>query len=804
MIVSLSWLKEYVSVEMDVASLTRALTMIGLEVDAVWDRYSYLKSVPVGRIVDAEKHPNADKLTICRVDIGNRQMEVVCGAPNAREGLLAPLALPGAELPNGFKLGKTVIRGVESNGMLCSEIELGLGDGKKGLMELDPSIAPGTPLTDALSLSDPVLEIGLTPNRPDCLSIIGIAREVAAIQKSSLKYPEYSLNDSSDEISRLASVTIEAPDHCPRYAARLVENIKIGPSPFWLQDKLVSIGLRPINSIVDITNFVMMETGQPLHAFDFDRLAENRIVVRTASEGESFTTLDGKERRLSSEMLMICDGEKPVAVGGVMGGENSEIQDNTTRVLIESAYFNPVSIRKTAKKLGLNTDASHRFERGVDPAGTVKALNRAASLMVEIGGGRLVSGLIDEHPVKPELRTISLNTEKANRLLGLSLTTTQMRECLESVDFRVEKTDESNLEVAAPSFRVDVSRPQDLMEEIARLSGYDNIPTTYPLIPAKGRKPSARWDFRVRVKDCMRGLGFAEVVNYSFSDPKSCDLLRLSPDDERRNLLSILNPLTEDQSAMRTSLIPGLLRNMNLNLSQQMRNIKIFEVGNTFVSRGQDSLPVENEFLAGLWTGARNERTFHAKEAECDFYDMKGSVEGLLRLLEIENATFTRLPAESCFYTAPGRTARIFVEGKEAGLMGEVHPKVLTAFDLKQTAFIFELDQFVLISAASKEKQYSPPPRFPATARDITIIIPKSIESGEILKTVEDMGEELVESVRLYDLFEGNPIPEDRKSVTLRVKYRSGEKTLEDADVAPVTEKIAKRLMDRMDASLPV
>ncbi len=803
MIVSFSWLKEYVSVEMDVASLTHALTMTGLEVDAVWDRYSYLKNVPVGKIVDVKRHPNADKLTICRVDVGDRQMEVVCGAPNAREGLLVPLALPGTELLNGFKLAKTVIRGVESNGMLCSEVELGLGDGKKGLMELDPNLAPGTPLTDALSLSDPVLEIGLTPNRPDCLSILGIAREVAAIQKSSLKFPDCSLNDSSDEISKTTSVTIEAPDHCPRYAARLVENVKIGPSPFWLQDRLISIGLRPINSIVDITNFVMMETGQPLHAFDFDRLSQNRIVVRTASEGEPFTTLDGKERKLSSETLMICDGERPVAVGGVMGGENSEIQNDTTRVLIESAYFNPASIRKTAKKLGLNTDASHRFERGVDPEGTVKALNRAASLMVEIGGGRIVSGLIDEHPVKSENRAIALNTEKANRLLGLSLTTAQMRECLESVEFTVNQTDGNNLEVAAPSFRVDVSRPQDLMEEIARLSGYDNIPTTYPLIPAKGRKPSVRWDFRVRVKDCMRGLGFAEVLNYSFSDEKSCDLLRLPADDPRRNLLSILNPLTEDQTVMRTSLIPGLLRNMNLNLSQQIRNIKIFEVGNTFISRGQDSLPVENEFLAGLWTGSRTERTFHAKETDCDFFDIKGAIEGLLRLLEIKDASFTRMPAESCFYTAPGRTARILIEGKDAGLVGEVHPKVLAAFDLKQTAFVFELDQSVLISAAPKEKQYTQTPKFPATARDITVIIPKGIESGEVLKTVEGMSEELVESVRLYDLFEGAPISEGRKSVTLRIKYRSGDKTLEDADVTPVTGKIAKRLMEKMDASLP-
>ena len=629
MIVSLSWLGEYVSVEMDVPSLSHALTMAGLEVDAVWDRYAWLETVPVGRVDDVQRHPNADKLTVCRVNIGDREVEVVCGAPNVRPGLFAPLALPGTVLPGGFKLAKTSIRGVKSHGMLCSEKELILGEGKRGLMELDDSLTPGAPLNQALTLSDHVFEIGLTPNRADCLSIVGVAREVAAIQKTELKLPDFSLENKGNDIAKMTSVAIQAPGHCPRYAARLLKDLKIGPSPFWLQDRLLSVGLRPINSIVDITNFVMLETGQPLHAFDFDRLAENRIVVRTASDGELFVTLDGKERKLNSEMLMICDGKKPVAVGGVMGGENSEIQDDTTRVFIESAYFNPASIRKTSKTLGLNTDASHRFERGVDPEGTVNALNRAAALMAEISGGRHVAGLIDEHPVKTETRPIVLNREHTNRLLGLSLDVSEMRRHLEAIDFAVERIDDDNLQVQAPTYRVDVTRPQDLMEEIARLEGYDNIPTTYPLIPAQGREPSARWDFRGRVKGFMRGLGFTEVVNYSFTDEKSCDLLRLAEDDERRKLLAILNPLTEDQAVMRTSLMPGLLRNMHLNLAQQSKNLKVFEVGNTFISNGQDAQPTEKEYLACIWTGARNEHSFLEKDAECDFYDIKGAAEGL-------------------------------------------------------------------------------------------------------------------------------------------------------------------------------
>ena len=803
MIVSLSWLGEYVSVEMDVPSLAHALTMAGLEVDAVWDRYAWLETVPVGRVDDVQRHPNADKLTVCRVNIGDREVEVVCGAPNVRPGLFAPLALPGTVLPGGFKLVKTSIRGVKSHGMLCSEKELVLGEGKSGLMELDDSLTPGAPLNQALSLCDHVFEIGLTPNRADCLSIVGVAREVAAIQKTELKLPDFALENKGNDIAEMTSVTIQAPTHCPRYAARLLEDVKIGPSPFWMQDRLLSVGLRPINSIVDITNFVMLETGQPLHAFDFDRLAENRIVVRTASEGEPFVTLDGKERKLNSEMLMICDGEKPVAVGGVMGGENSEIQDDTTRVLIESAYFNPASIRKTAKTLGLSTDASHRFERGVDPEGTVNALNRAAALMAEISGGRHVPGLIDEHPVKTETRPIVLNMQHTNRLLGLSLDVSEMRRHLEAIDFAVEQIDDDTLQVQAPTYRVDVTRPQDLMEEIARLEGYDNIPTTYPLIPAQGREPSARWDFRGRVKGFMRGLGFTEVVNYSFIDEKSCDLLRLAEHDERRNLLAILNPLSEDQAVMRTSLMPGLMRNVHLNLAQQSKNLKVFEVGNTFISNGQDAQPTEKEYLACIWTGARNEHSFLEKDAECDFYDIKGAAEGLLNLLEIKEASFTRAPAGSCPYAAPGRVARILIGGKDAGIVGEVHPKVLSSFDLKQKAFVFELGLDALQEAMPGGKQYTPVPKFPSTDRDITIIVAKDIESGEVLSTVEAFEEPLVESVKLQDLFEGDPIPEGRKSLTLRITYRSAEQTLEDSDVTPVNQKIARGLMDKLGASLP-
>ena len=437
--VSLSWLKDYIAINMASADLAEALTMAGLEVDSVADRYRYLSSVVVARIEEVNHHPNADKLKICRVDGGGRIASVVCGAPNVAPGMLAPLAKPGTVFPDGSLLEKSVIRGVSSEGMLCSEAELGLGIDKSGIMALDSSLKVGDRLADALGLHDVVFEFDLTPNRPDCLSVIGIAREIAAIQKTRLNFPDYAIEDTANRIHDISSVKIEAPDHCPRYSARLVENVAVKPSPFWLQDRLLSVGLRPISNIVDITNFVMMETGQPLHGFDFDYLTENRIVVRTAAEGEKFITLDEKDRTMSADMLMICDGAKAVGVAGVMGGLNSEIKATTTRVLIEGAYFNPVSIRRTSKKLGLGTDASHRFERGVDPEGTVRAVNRAAKLMVELGGGSLVEGIIDEYPKPQPVKSVDLSVERTHRLLGIKPDAKRMQNLLEPIEFKVEK-----------------------------------------------------------------------------------------------------------------------------------------------------------------------------------------------------------------------------------------------------------------------------------------------------------------------------------------------------------------------------
>jgi phenylalanyl-tRNA synthetase beta chain len=805
--VSLSWLKDYVPIEMDPSDLAEALTMVGLEIESVSDRYGYLDTVFVGRIEEIAPHPNADKLQLCQVDTGQEKVSVVCGAPNAKTGMLSPIALPGTEFPEGFVLQKSVIRGQASEGMLCSEGELGLGEDRSGIMALTPSLSVGDKLTSALALSDTVFEIEITPNRPDCLSVIGIAREIAAIQKVGLTYPDFNLADKGNTISERTSIKIEAPDHCPRYVARLLEDIKIKPSPFWMQDRLLSIGQRPINNIVDVTNFILMETGQPLHAFDFDYLAENRIVVRTASKGERFVTLDQKERTLNPEMLMICDGQKAVAVGGVMGGLNSEIKDSTTRVLLESAYFNPVSIRRTSKRLGLGTDASHRFERGVDPAGQIAAANRAAKLMVELGGGRLISGLIDEHPKPQSVKSLKLSVKNTNRLLGTRVQPNEIAHLLKSIEFTVEKKgskkDEDFLTVTPPSFRVDISRPEDLMEEVARLSGYNNIPTTFPVMPATGRSFHKEIDVRNRIRRLMTGFGFRETTTYSFMHQQSADRLRLKPADPRRQRVDILNPLTEDQAAMRTSLVPGFLETVHYNFSQQIKNLKIFEIGKIFINENPRHLPSEPEMLAGLWTGTRYEASWHDQAADCDFYDIKGVVEGLLNALQIDGIQFTRLPENECAYTRTGYTAQILSNDIPLGLVGEIHPEVLENYDLKQPAFLFELNFDHLIPLIKDTIQSKPIPKFPAIFRDITIIVNNDIETQKIIDEGHNQAEALVENFNLLNVFESKPIAEGKKSVSLRVTYRSPYKTLQDEEVTPIHQSIADRLVKAFKASLP-
>jgi phenylalanyl-tRNA synthetase beta chain len=803
--VSLSWLKQYTPIKRSPDDLAEALTLVGLAVDAVVDRYRFLDTVLVGRVLAVAAHPAADRLTLCQVDTGRDIIPVVCGAPNVAPGLLAPVALPGTSMPNGMLLEAGLIRGQRSEGMLCSAAELALGVDATAIMVLKRNLPVGTALNTALGLSDPVLEIDLTPNRADCLSMIGVAREAAALQGTRLTVPRVALVNEGNRIDRLTSVTIEAPDHCPRYVARVLEGVAVKPSPFWLQDRLLSVGLRPINNIVDVTNFVMLESGQPLHAFDLDRLTENRIVVRTASQGEAFVTLDQKEHALDPEMLMICDGAKPVAIAGVMGGLNSEIRPDTRRVLIESACFDPLSVRKTSKKLGLATDASRRFERGVDPGGTVQAADRAAALMAEVSGGQVLGGVIDAHPRPWTPQTIKLSVQRTHQILGIRVPKRKIARMLSMIGFQAQPSSRKNeLHITVPSYRVVVSRPEDLIEEVARLSGFDTIPTTFPRLPAGERPPAGRLELRQRIKTVLTGFGFTEVITYSFIHGLSCDRLMLPGDDPRRQTVPVLNPLAEDQSVMRSSLVPGLLETLRFNLAQQTRRLKIFEIGKIFLQHPGADLPEEPEMIAGLWSGSRDPLSWHAKDIPCDFYDLKGTVEGLLQgALNLQAVEVTRTPDAQCYYTRPGYSGRILGGGRQIGLIGELHPKVRAAFDLKQTAFLFEVQVGALEALLSETRYRMRTMKFPAVARDITLIVDRSLEAQAVLNDVAAMNLDLLESIQLFDVFSGGPVAPDKRSLSFRLTYRSPEKTLEDREVNALHQFITDRLLGDFQATLP-
>ncbi len=809
--VSLSWLKEYVSIDLEPSVIADELTMAGLEVDSVEQRYNYLDHIVVARVKEVKKHPNADKLTVCQVDAGKEELiQIVCGAPNVRQDMTVACALPGAVLPGEFKIKKGKIRGEVSLGMLCSAAELKLNADASGIMDLDCDAVPGTALEAAMQLSDTVFEIDLTPNRPDCLSLIGVARETGAFLNPPQKIclPDFSLPKDrigNDSIHDYAGVTILDPDLCPRYTAGLLFDVKIGPSPFWLKDRLESVGLTPINNVVDITNYVMMETGQPLHAFDFDELAQSRIIVKRAGDALDFTTLDSKTHKLEPDMLMICDGERPVALAGVMGGENSEISDKTTRVLVESAYFNPVSIRRTAKKTGIGSDASHRFERGVDPLGTVNALNRAVALMAQVCDATIAKDIIDEHPQKPVPVVVDVNPRALNVRLGTDLSADRIKTILESVEFSVEKISDDLLKVSVPSFRVDVTRPEDLSEEVARLWGYNNIETRYPMVPAKGKPLSDIIMLRAKVRQIMTGFSFYEAINYNFIHEESCDRLNLGLDDKRRQVETILNPISDQMSVLRSSLLPGLLETMKKNIAQQSATLHLFEIGKIFIATQKGSLPEEHETVAGLITGNRSEQSWYSKKATFDFFDLKGIIEGLFDALMIENPEFEKIEDQSCPYYQNGYAAIVKSNGRQMGSLGKIDAKVLKNYGLKQDAYVFDFSLSAILDLLPELIQAAPLPRFPSISRDITLIVDQLVPVGAVLEKMNHLTakDALVEKIFLFDAFDGKPLEEGKKSLSFRVVYRSESKTLTEKNVQKLHKKISSAIIREFNADLP-
>jgi len=800
MLVSLKWLKDYVDIELPVEELADKLTMAGLEVDSIKEIKPEFTGVVVGKIISLAKHPDADKLSLCEVSTGREVLPIVCGAPNTAIGQKVPLAQVGAVLPGGFKVKSSKIRGVQSEGMLCSEEELGIGSDNTGIMVLPEEFAPGDDLSRSEAFRDFVLDVGVTPNRSDCLSVIGMAREVAALTGKKLRYPEISFTETEENINQVTSVKIIDPELCPRYTARIIRNIKISQSPLWMRQRLEASGLRSINNAVDVTNFVMLELGQPLHAFDFRYLEEGRIVVRKSGEGEEFVSLDGKTRTLSANTLMICDGRKPVAVAGIMGGLNSEVQDDTGTVLLESAYFDPSSIRRSSKQLGMSTDAAFRFERGIDPEGVVRALNRAAQLLAETAGGMVSKNYIDEYPRKIlSPANIPLRHHRVKEILGIPVDLFDIKKILQELEMQVRDGEKGDLYVTPPTFRTDIYREIDLIEEIARIHGYGNIPETQPHISEKPETRDLKKIVEEKVRTIFLGNGYTEVINFSFTSPQSADILNFGPESEGRKFVKIINPLTEDQSVMRTNLVYGLLGAMKRNVFSGSEDLKIFEQGKVFIARGADELPLEKSRLAALVSGSRYSDFWRAAESS-DFYDIKGILEGILESLKITDVSFKA--ASDIPYLHPGRAAEVVIKGQVAGFIGDFHPDVLEKMDLKKKAAVFEIDAESIGSAFSEDIQYYGMPRYPAVTRDVAFILGNDIEAEKAIAAADVQHQDLLDKIEVFDIYTGKNIPEGSKSLALRFTYRSAEKTLTDDEVNKVHGAVVRAIMDATSAKI--
>jgi phenylalanyl-tRNA synthetase beta chain len=800
---TINWLKKYLDFELTPQELADRLTMLGLEVDSVASLYPDLTGVVVARILTVTPHPNADRLVLCEVDDGAGGRRVVCGAPNARAGLVTALAVPGTVLPGGLVIKPAKIRGEASEGMLCAANELGIGGPKSGIMELSGDLIPGQPLVEALGLSDTLIEVDLTPNRPDCASVIGLAREVGGFTGSRVKHP------ISGELPKLTgenlpfSVEVRDSEACPRYSARLIRGVKIAPSPWWLQRLLLAVGLRPINNVVDVTNFVMLEYGQPLHAFDFAQLAGGRIVVRRAEAGEELETLDGVKRQLDPEMLLICDAERGIAVAGIMGGGNSEVSETSSDILLESACFNPLSIRRTSRRLNLATDSSYRFERGVDPQGTVRALERAARLIVELAGGELIPGGFDCRDGLTTPAPISLRIQRCNDLLGISLTGVEIAERLSAIEITSSPQADQSLKVTVPGFRVDLEREIDLIEEVARLVGYNELPVTMPLVPLSFAEVDQSRQLRAGVAELLIGQGFSEVINYSFVSPQHFEQLGLAADDPLRQTVRLLNPLSDEQSVMRTMLLPGILENARRNINHQVTDLRLFETGKVFRPGGGE-LPDEENRLVVVLSGRRypGSPVYHFGQDQVDFFDIKGVAEILLRELRCEGVKMVAETNPPRYVVQENYLCLRTPEGIELGGLGRVRPDCLRAFGIKVPLYFLEMNLAVVERLPVRAKCFTPLAKFPAVRWDLAVVVPETVASGELLEAIRDSGESLIEEVELFDVYQGEKIASGSKSVAISITYRDREKTLADEAVQVVHQKIIHMIGTRFGGLL--
>ncbi|WP_042163887.1 phenylalanine--tRNA ligase subunit beta [Paenibacillus gorillae] len=810
--VSYKWLNEYVDLSGFTAEeLAEKMTRGGIEIDSVENRDKGVTGVVVGYVTSREKHPDADKLNVCKVDVGTgEELQIVCGAKNVEAGQRVPVATIGAVLPGDFRIKRAKLRGVESQGMICSAKELGLNDKllpkeqQEGILVLPESTPIGTSISDVLGINDEVLELDLTPNRSDCLSMLGVAYEIGALTGRPVKLPENTINHTPERTDSHISVAVSVPDYCSHYSARYIKGVKIGPSPLWLQNRLIAAGIRPISNVVDVTNFVMLEYGQPLHAFDADAVQSGKIEVRFAKEGETLVTLDDQERRLEPHMLLITDGVKPIGLAGVMGGANSEVNESTVNILLESAKFDGGTIRKTSRQLGLRSESSIRFEKEVDPARVIPALDRAAALIAELADGLVTEGIVEAAAAKAEPAKIDITLAKINGYLGTELSKLEVQTIFERLNFGYSLSDEGKFTVQVPTRRGDITRDVDLIEEVARLHGYDNIPTTPihgDVTPGSLTKPQAiRRDLRRRLTDA----GLHEVISYSFTSPERTALFpALSGEGQKPVKLAM--PMSEDRSVLRTMLVAQLLETAVYNRNRKNDSISVFEIGSVFHTDEEvlTRLPQEKHRFAALLTGSRTEAQWNRKLEPVDFYDAKGVLETLFQVLGLTSKV--RYEAAQPEHFHPGRTAAVLLETARGpqtiGYVGQLHPTLQHESDLADT-YVLEIELDELYEQAQFDIEYKALPRYPAMQRDIAVVLDRSVPAADLTASAWATAGELLESVRVFDVFTGEKLGADKKSVALSLVYRHADRTLTDEEVTELHGKVVAELEQSFAAEL--
>lgn len=782
------WLNEFVPNEIEDRRYAEAMTLSGSKVEGWRNEREGIDKVVVGKVLEMARHENSDHLWVCQIDVGSQAVQIVTGAQNVSVGDLVPVALHGSTLPNDVQILAGELRGVTSNGMMCSLKELGLTTHdfpyaiEDGIFILQEDCRPGDDICSAIGLNDSIVEFEITPNRPDCLSMIGLARETAATFRLPLQLHNPEVKGGGGDIYEHLDVEIENGALCPRYTARMVKNVKVGPSPRWLRERLRAAGVRPISNIVDITNYVMLEYGQPMHAFDFACVGGGRIVVRTAREGEQIVTLDGKAHGLSKEMLVIADEQKPVGVAGVMGGENSEIVGNTEMVVFESANFNGISIRKTAFGLGMRTDASARYEKGLDPMITLEAVNRACELVELLGCGEVLDGVIDVIAADKFPTVLDLRADKINALLGTDIPAAEMAQYLTSLGFLVE-----NERVTVPSWRADVETYADLAEEVARLYGYDRLPMTLMRGETTMGGLTDEQAAQRRINSICRSMGYSEILTYSFTSPENFDKIALPQDDPRRDAITILNPLGEDTSIMRTTALPAMLEVLGRNEKARNSDVKLYELATVYYKDGSDLGAQSNMILLGGYG------------AQMDFFSIKGEVEALLAQMNVKGVGVRAVQDNQSYH--PGRCAALYVGETCLGTVGQVHPLVAERFGLGSASYVAELCMQTLLAVRAPEGSYQPLPKFPAVMRDIAVVCAQSVTVGELTEVIAQTGS-LLADVQLFDIYTGTGVPEGKKSVAFSLKLQSPERTLTDGEADAETKAILQALEAQCGAVL--